>query len=125
MRPLKFYQLHFQVRKNISTSKISKAFKSWAADPAFWEDRPRSLLYVRLNPLTTTWESEGSMGWLSRVPTASQPTTSTALPSQAHAFLQTAYSIQGDQVPLQGWEMQLGGLQAQLSPITNQEQAIF
>lgn len=31
--PSKFYQLHFQVRKNISTSKISKAFRFWVADP--------------------------------------------------------------------------------------------
>lgn len=35
MLPLKFYQLHFQVRKNISTSKrFQKHFKFWAADPA-------------------------------------------------------------------------------------------
>ena len=40
MLPMKFYQLHFQVRKNISTSKISKAFKFWAADPASWEEGP-------------------------------------------------------------------------------------
>lgn len=38
MLPLKFYQLHFQVRKIFPHLRDSKAFKFWAVDPASLEE---------------------------------------------------------------------------------------
>lgn len=82
MLPLKFYQLHFQVRKNISTSKRFQKHLNSGQQILPPGRRSLDLLscWVRLG-ITTTLP------------------TSSCLPPQTHALLQTAYSVQGHLSP--------------------------
>lgn len=95
MLPLKFYQLHFQVRKNISTSKrFQKHFRfgQQTLPPGI------SSLLGGQGPRTSTLGMSRLRGWLSRAPCQSANLSyCPALPT--YTSLQTAYRKQGDPCP--------------------------
>lgn len=75
MLPLKFYQLHFQVRKNISTSKRFQKHLSSGQQTLLPGRRGLDLLscWVRLGPLAARAQHLGMswlQGWLFRTPMA-------------------------------------------------------